>query len=69
MLGAVGFIGGVSGTMAKQVLWDCILSTTAIDGRCQYYYDRVKNNTISIQDIPSSCLGEIKIEFSDLIPN
>jgi len=64
-MGAVGFVGGVGGSLAKQAIWNCVLSTTAVDAGCQYYFDRARNNTISIQDIPSNCLGEIKIELTD----
>lgn len=67
VLGAVGFLGGVGGTVAKQVVWDCILSNSsdAIEARCQYYFDKIKNHEISFQHVPKSCLGEIKIEFTE----
>jgi len=66
VMGAAGFVGGVGGAVAKQVIWDCVLSPTSVDASCQYYYDKLKNNYISLENLPSMCLEGLEIDFSKL---
>jgi hypothetical protein len=66
-MGAVGFAGGAGGTLVKQVIWNCVLSSS-YEVSCKGYFEKFLNDEISLNSIPDACLRNIEIR-GEFTPN